>query len=450
MIKLLKKIIAVLIICLLVFPFGFNQTKAASTTQGKTVEYFIGQESAIKASGEYAGPFSFAVNIPEPALEIRSAIIEVNGVSYNDVGNQTITIDLERNSDAAGTVPAYAINHALSVSAKPKYFKLQYDALNDAAKSGTGPMSNIIASGMSYAYTLYIKDAVSAGLVSFSIASAKLILTYNSSSSGANFLKETKFFIDQEKNNSASASEVIKDFTLTIPEQSPEIKSVFVEISGVAKGNAANGVIDAKLVRKNPVLDFGFTSYSLNLNSSSCGAFCSTPFLVRYNASSVVLSSDFPASRDYTFHVKGTGFSVDLWSAKLIVNYKYTKIIGGLPPRGELVSSTFDTGVIEGAAYNSLMWKGNLNSGFVGQVGLQIAASNSAAGPWNFEGPDCTSATSYIADANTPIPVEMACASDNNNMRYFRYKVIICSNVDCATSGSINPQVDDVVVNWSP
>lgn len=450
MLNILKKFIAILIIGLLIFPFELNQAEAASATLSKTVEYFIGQENAVKGSGEYVNFPPFIINIPESSLEIKSAIIEVSGVSYNDIGDQTITIDLERNNDAAGAVLSYAIDHALAVAAKPKFFKLQYDALNDAFKSGAGPMSDIIASGTPYAYTLYVKNTVSAGLVSFSIASAKLILTYNSSSSGANFLKETKFFIVQEKNSKASGDEALKDFTLTISEQLPEIVSVFIEISGVAKGNAADGVIDAKLARKNPALDPGYTSYTLDLNSSFCGASCSTPFLVRYDASGAVLPSDFPGREDYTFYVKGTGFSVDLWSAKLIITYKYSKIIGGLPAKGELISSTFDTGAVLGAAYNSLMWKGDINGGFTGQVSLQIAASNSITGPWFFEGPDCTTGTRYIADADTPIPIETDCALSHNNKRYFRYKVIICSSADCLTNGSINPQVDEVVVNWSP
>lgn len=445
MFPLLKKIIAVLMIASLVFPFEADQTEAASTTLIKTVEYSIGQESTVKASGEYINFPSFTIDLPESSVAVRSAIIEVNGVSYNNTGNQTVTIDLRRNTDLS---VAYAVDYTLGATAKPKSFKLQYDAF----KGGVGPMSDI-TSGMFYAYTLYVKDTVSAGSVSFSVASAKLILTYDSAAIGSNFLKETKFFIVQQKNSAPSGSEVVKDFTLTIPESSPEIKSVFVEISGVAKGNAANGVIDAKVVRKDPVLDPGYTSYALNLNSPSCVSACSTPFLVRYDATATVLSSDFPVGKDYTFQAKGTGFSTDLWNAKLIVTYKYTKIVGNLPPKGELISSTFDTwdGVrASGAAYNSLMWKGSLNSGAVGQVGLQIAASDLAIGPWVFEGPDCTSLTKYSPDANTPMPIEMDCAASHNNKRYFRYKVIICSNIDCATSGSINPQVDEVVVNWTP
>jgi hypothetical protein len=447
MVTFFKKILAMLAIGVLVFPFDADRIEAAPATLSKTVEYFIGQESAVKANEEYAGPFSFTINIPESSLEVKSAIIEVNAISYNESGDQTITIDLEKNNDAPGTNPAYVVGHILDHSAKPKSLKLQYNALDDAVKSGIGPMSGIL-SGTPATFALYVKDTVLIGTaVSFSVTSAKLILTYDSSSSGSSRLKETKFFIVQEKSSKASTSEVIKNITLSLPEKTPEIQSVFIEIGGIAKGNVSNGVIGAKLISLDPALDPGYSSYTLDLNSSFCGGSCTTPFLVRYDASGIV--SDFQGNKDYTFYARGTGFSVDLWSAKIIITYKYSVNTGAFPAKGELISSTFDTGVAQGAAYNSLLWKGSLNGGSLGQVGLQIAASNSITGPWLFEGPDCTSGTRYSPDADTPIPIETDCALSHNNKQYFRYKVIICSDFDCMTSGSINPRVDEVVVNWS-
>lgn len=108
---------------------------------------------------------------------------------------------------------------------------------------------------------------------------------------------------------------------------------------------------------------------------------------------------------------------------------------------GTLDSATFDTGVASGAQLNSIMWEGTLPSG--ASVGFQIAVSNSSSGPWNFEGPDGTSATTYSGVAGVPIPLTDYTVLDG---RYFRYRAILTTNL----AQTLSPQVTDVVVNWSP
>ena len=108
---------------------------------------------------------------------------------------------------------------------------------------------------------------------------------------------------------------------------------------------------------------------------------------------------------------------------------------------GTLDSQTFDTGVASGAQLNSIMWKGNEPAGT--SVGFQIAASNSSSGPWNFIGPDGTSATTYIGISGSPISLGNYSLL---NGRYFRYRVILTAN----TGQTATPQVTGVVVNWSP
>lgn len=440
------KISFLLIFSLIFFPFRLNQTEAASTTLSKTVEFFIGQDGTARASG---AQFSFYFNnviIPEvPA--VKSAIIEINGVSYNNSGNQTVNVDLKQGTAAAGA----GTNYILGVTTKPKPFTIKYNACvyDNILQICTGSMSNIVSANTAYDYTLYLKDTSAGGSVSFSIASAKLILTYNYSASSSNLLKTTKFFIEQKINQVTSGNTISKPFTISIsekssPEDAPLIRSVFVEIGGIAKGNVA-GRIETKMTKAGP--DPGYSLYNLDLASSSCGAACNVPFLVRYDASSIVVGSDFAnGSKDYTFYFRGTDFDTNLLSAKIIITYKYTESLGGLPAKGELISSTFNTGVTGGAGFNSIMWKGSLNSGVPGQVGLQIATSDSDIGPWIFKGPNCSSAY-YAAEPN--VPMDIICP-EQNNKKYFRYKVIICSSADCAALGSINPRVDEVVVNWSP
>jgi hypothetical protein len=108
---------------------------------------------------------------------------------------------------------------------------------------------------------------------------------------------------------------------------------------------------------------------------------------------------------------------------------------------GTLDSQTFDTGVTSGAQLNSITWKGNVPSGT--SVGFQIAVSNSASGPWNFIGPDGTSATTYTNISGSPISLGNYSSLDG---RYFRYRVILTTN----TGQTATPQVTSVIVNWSP
>ena len=107
--------------------------------------------------------------------------------------------------------------------------------------------------------------------------------------------------------------------------------------------------------------------------------------------------------------------------------------------QGVLESSIFDTGVINGAGYNSLLWQGSLNGG---TVKLQLASSNSDAGPWTYYGP--TSQSDYY----TPTPgfsTEIAKngSASPQNKRFIRYKVFI-------NTTSNSPVISDIIINWSP
>lgn len=107
-----------------------------------------------------------------------------------------------------------------------------------------------------------------------------------------------------------------------------------------------------------------------------------------------------------------------------------------------LLSSIFDTGVAGGAAFNSIMWQGSQPAGTV--VRFQFASSASSTGPWLYRGPDGSDATFYMpTGSGLPIPLNR---SYHNNHRYYRYKIILESDV----SQTVSPRVDNVIVNWSP
>ncbi len=115
-----------------------------------------------------------------------------------------------------------------------------------------------------------------------------------------------------------------------------------------------------------------------------------------------------------------------------------------------LTSSIFDTELGSGAAYNSIMWKGTLGAENVGKVRFQLAASNSSTPTsWDYYGGSSCGAQDWF-DATTPdVAVELKCPTLFNNMRYYRYKVQLCSG-DCTTAGELTPTVTDIIVNWTP
>lgn len=111
---------------------------------------------------------------------------------------------------------------------------------------------------------------------------------------------------------------------------------------------------------------------------------------------------------------------------------------------GTLLSSVFDTGVANGAAFNNIVWQGSKPSGT--QVGFQFASADTAE-PATFPepvGPNGTTSLNdvYTAAPDTPVKLNVR----HNNHRYYRYKIILES--DALRTNS--PRIDDVIVNWSP
>jgi hypothetical protein len=144
----------------------------------------------------------------------------------------------------------------------------------------------------------------------------------------------------------------------------------------------------------------------------------------------------------------------------------------GAASSGWLESSTFDTGVPNGVAYNSIMWLGSLGTGGTTVVKFQIATANCSNGaddPNNEDGlgvacdrnsgwggsktsgdgafigpgPDGTSATHYQPNGSG-VPSSIA-TKDHKNKRYFRYRVFLEKDAVATT-----PVVQDIIINWSP
>lgn len=182
----------------------------------------------------------------------------------------------------------------------------------------------------------------------------------------------------------------------------------------------------------------------------------------------LVATSNATNANPYCFRLTNNGVTTNFSYS----NYAVASIASGLPATGSLDSAVFDTfatsGANQGPAYNSIMWNGSEGTG---KVRFQFAASDCAngatnyptcnSGAWTFYGSSdggstCSSGAYYDtltsgAGGGPGKPVEIACAASQsqNNKRYFKYRVQICS-LDCSGSGQTSPIVNGVIVNWAP
>ncbi|MBI4993607.1 hypothetical protein HZC33_01435 [Candidatus Wolfebacteria bacterium] len=128
----------------------------------------------------------------------------------------------------------------------------------------------------------------------------------------------------------------------------------------------------------------------------------------------------------------------------------------GYQPTGTIESSVFDTGAANGVGFNFIMASGTTPFGT--KFRAQIATSNNSSGPWNYLGPSCTNSDYYFDAGFAPFPgigdspatAEIGCQNNHNNKRYFKYKIILCSANDCVSQGTDTPQIDKIIINWSP
>jgi hypothetical protein len=115
-----------------------------------------------------------------------------------------------------------------------------------------------------------------------------------------------------------------------------------------------------------------------------------TPFSLKYKDTTGEIAPTTAGTYAYTLAMVPTGVTLSGLGVVLTVTYQHKPAAcAGYPPTGELESTTFDTtGSVDGAAYNSIMWRGNLGgpSQTIGHVRFQLATSASPSGPWSYAG----------------------------------------------------------------
>lgn len=185
-----------------------------------------------------------------------------------------------------------------------------------------------------------------------------------------------------------------------------------------------------------------------------------TPFDIAYTDSTNTINPASAGSYGYTLGVNPSGVTVYGLGIKMTETHRYAPpACGGLPVYGDIVSAIFDS-TESGAGYNSVMWKGTTGTG---KVMFQFASSDCLNGAsnypactpagWNYIGSDGTScgALFWYDNVDPDQPRELSCSPEyHNNHRYYRYKVRICSAVNCTDSGLTSPEVQDIIVNWAP
>lgn len=312
-------------------------------------------------------------------------------------------------------------------------------------------------------------------LVAF-IAAAGIILAFapEEKQPPARQMRTLKFSIFQEPAVLVDGTSTTTPFSLFIGEQDPIIKDVYVEITGMTKntvtvtadirntGGATCSESFATPRAKSYAIDS--TNQQNHFNILYAGTGTTTVASLRYCLEQIITA---PGSYSFEFKNGISGGNASALQARMVVTYQYTPPSegGALPIKGELTSAVFDSGVTDGAAYNSVMWKGSVEG--TGKVRFQFASSDCengatnaptcSVGTWQFIGGSTCGAGDWYdtltsgSGGGPGKPVELSCAAVNhNNDRYYRYKIQICSNADCSSAGSTSPEVSDVVVSWAP
>lgn len=226
-------------------------------------------------------------------------------------------------------------------------------------------------------------------------------------------------------------------------------------VDGDPTTNVAGGLTDEnRIFVTGRIKDTGNTTVAITLTSSDFTE-------IEFGVMALDASTN---TNPYCFRLTNNGATSGTGYVYTYSQYAIATVVSGLPATGTLDSAVFDTfdggGANQGPAYNSIMWDGTTEG--TGKVQFQLATSDSSSGPWNFYGSSdngVTCGAGYYYDTLTSgagggpgKPVEVSCAASQsqNNKRYYKYRIQICSSTDCSSSGVTSPIVTGVVVNWAP
>src|SRR3989344_3330321 len=264
--------------------------------------------------------------------------------------------------------------------------------------------------------------------------------------------KTIKFFILQSPTVMVSPASTSTDFSIFIGEQSPIVKDAYIEIRGVTQASASQQITTD--IKQKDIGNFPTERQNqFTLDSSGKPNY----FKFFYSGGVTSTLTGFfddvivgPGAYDFTFKIDVSGADISIMQARLVITYQFTPPSAGTGvyyASTEIVSPVFETNAANGVQYNWIMVSGSKPVGT--NIKAQLATSNSSSTGFTFRGGSDCSPTSYYVLTPTE-STEIKCFSDHNNKRYFQYKIILCSSIDCSTTGNATPQINDVIVNWSP
>jgi hypothetical protein len=396
--------------------------------QIKSSEFFVGSYTGSLSSNTDF-PFSMYLgdDLTGVSSPVKDASFSVSGV-YTGSGSLQLQID----SDSS-TIKTFTFPNA----AQPKDFHLVY-------RDSSGILGHTSA-GI-YSHTL---NVIPSG-ITISNFGAKLSTTHQFAPATCvdgqptnQKVKTSEFFVASYSNS--INSNVVLPFSVYIGDDisgiTNSVKSFYFSVSGVYTGSGNLSMLISD--------DGSGTSTSFYLPNVGSP----TNFNFIYKDIDGKINPTSAGNYNYNLNLGVSGPTVSNLAVKAVMTHRYKPVSCGVgyPPYGDLISTVYDsTANADGPAYNSIMWKGKLGGASMdqGQVKFQIAAADSSSGPWNYTGGvTCGSNDWYEAVAGSS--VELTCHPQVNNKRYFRYKIRICAD-DCIIGGADTPQVDDVIVNWSP
>jgi len=230
-----------------------------------------------------------------------------------------------------------------------------------------------------------------------------------------------------------------------------QVYDVLRDASGDISTSTSDTIDDPSTQKITVILEYD--KHDNNYISSSSVSF----YLTRSEDNKVLHQTDgWSGGSGQTGPISNPGNKFD--TADSNINYASTTSIYMTTPtstEATLTSSILDTGVTAGAGFNSLLWQGNLGTG--GAVKFQIAFSDCANGATNYPTCDTGTWTYYGLTSQvdyyefvSPYPMNddsvafpTTGSASPQNKRYIRYKVNL-------STSSTTPQIDDIIINWSP
>ncbi|MCX6814804.1 MAG: hypothetical protein NTY20_04115 [Candidatus Aenigmarchaeota archaeon] len=256
-------------------------------TETNTVEFYIGQRNTSLSSGT-TNYFNFSFALPEEGVSIKSAFIEINGVAGSlTLASASISLD--------GVSPK---SYKLTTSGESTRFIYRLD-VTDILESYTG-------NGTLENHTLRTRFVGGATY----LVNAKLIVSYEFSSSSVSRLKTVRYFVGQNTTDVATAGMWTQNFSVYIPE-SPTVKSAFIELGGsVVTTGTATASTNVSINGQSPLITAQLISYTTSVG-----------YIIFYNATAMY---SLVQGQSGQFNLTSVSSQImSLYGAEAVITYQY-------------------------------------------------------------------------------------------------------------------------------